>query len=81
MDDAMAVWKEVIKLARPDNIAGFGSSAGSGTPQSDLRKTGDSYFTNHGVDGTHTCEGFLEATAKLCANGRGYKGLAAIASL
>jgi monoterpene epsilon-lactone hydrolase len=28
MDDAMAVWKEVIKLAKPGNIAVFGSSVG-----------------------------------------------------
>jgi monoterpene epsilon-lactone hydrolase len=28
MDDAMAVWKEVIKSTRPENIAVFGSSVG-----------------------------------------------------
>ena len=28
LDDAMTVWKEVIKLAKPGNIAVFGSSVG-----------------------------------------------------
>ena len=93
MDDAMTVWKEVIKLAKPGNIAVFGSSVGgsmvlslvqrakkeglplpgavmSGTPWSDLSKTGDSYYANDGVDGTLTYEGFWEAVAKLYANGR-----------
>jgi len=96
MDDAMTVWKEAIKLAKPDNIAVFGSSVGgsmvlslvqrakkeglplpgavmSGTPWSDLSKTGDSYYANDGVDGTLTYEGFWEAVARLYANGRPLK--------
>jgi acetyl esterase/lipase len=31
MDDAMAVWQEVVKLAKPANIAIFGTSTGGGT--------------------------------------------------
>jgi epsilon-lactone hydrolase len=96
MDDTMAVWKEVIRLADPGNIAVFGSSVGgsmvlsliqrarkeglplpgavmSGTPWSDLSKTGDSYYTNDGVDGGLTYDGFWEAMAKLYANGRELK--------
>jgi epsilon-lactone hydrolase len=96
MDDAVAVWKEVIKLAKPGNIAAFGSSVGgsmvlslvqrakkeglplpgavmSGTPWSDLSKTGDSYYTNDGVDGDISYDGFWEAVAKLYANGRDLK--------
>jgi epsilon-lactone hydrolase len=42
----------------------------SGTPWSDLSKTGDSYYTNDGVDGDLTYDGFWEAVAKLYANGR-----------
>jgi len=97
MDDAMAVWKEVVKLKNPANIAVFGSSAGggmvlslvqrakkdglplpgavmSGSPWSDLSKTGDSYYTNAGVDNTLvTYEGFTEALAKRYASGRDLK--------
>lgn len=44
------------------------------TPWSDLSKTGDSYFTNAYVDSQlQTYEGFLEAAAKLYANGRDLK--------
>ncbi len=96
MDDAMAVWKEVIKLDRPENIAVFGSSVGgsmvlslvqrakaeglplpgavmSGTPFSDLSKTGDTYFSNDGVDRDLSYDGFWEAVVKLYANGRDLK--------
>ena len=96
MDDAMAVWKEVIKMATPENIAVFGSSVGgamvlslvqrarkeglplpgavmSGSPWSDLSKTGDSYYTNDGVDGDLSYNGFWEAVARLYANGRDLK--------
>jgi monoterpene epsilon-lactone hydrolase len=46
----------------------------AGTPWSDLSKTGDSYFTNAGVDNVVvTYEGLLEAAAKLYANGRDLK--------
>jgi monoterpene epsilon-lactone hydrolase len=93
MDDAMAVWREAAKLARPANIGVFGSSVGggmvlslvqraireglplpgavvSGSPWSDLSKTGDSYFANDGVDGGIAYDGFWEAVAKLYAGGR-----------
>jgi epsilon-lactone hydrolase len=96
MDDAMAVWKEVIKLNRPENIAVFGSSVGgsmvlslvqrakqegvplpgavmSGTPFSDLSKTGDTYFTNDGIDRDLTYDGLWEAVVKLYANGHDLK--------
>lgn len=97
MDDAMAVWKEVVKWEKPGNIGMFGSSVGgsmvlslvqrakaegsplpgavmSGTPWSDLSKNGDSYWTNDGVDNDLiTYAGFLEAIAKLYANGRDLK--------
>ena len=93
MDDVTAVWKEVVKLTTPRNIAVFGSSVGgsmalllvqrakreglplpgavmSGTPWSDISKTGDSYYTNAGVDNFIIYDGFWEAVAKLYANGR-----------
>jgi acetyl esterase/lipase len=42
----------------------------AGTPWSDLSKTGDSYFTNDGVDvGLVTYDGRLKAQAELYANG------------
>ncbi len=45
-----------------------------GTPWADLSKTGDSYFTNAGVDnGVVTYEGLLAAAALLYANGRDLK--------
>jgi acetyl esterase/lipase len=45
-----------------------------GTPWSDLSKTGDSYFTNAGVDnGLVAYEGLLEAAAHLYADGRDLK--------
>lgn len=44
------------------------------TPWSDLSKTGDSYFTNAYIDTwLQTYEGFLEAAARLYANGRDLK--------
>jgi len=40
----------------------------AGTPAADLSKTGDSYFTNEGVDDILiTYEGILEGAAKLYA--------------
>jgi epsilon-lactone hydrolase len=96
MDDAMTVWKEVIKLTKPADVGVFGSSVGgsmvlslvqrakreglplpgavmSGTPWSDLSKTGDSYYTNDGVDGTLSYDAFWAGVAKLYANGRSLK--------
>jgi len=46
----------------------------TGTPWSDLTKTGDSYFINEGVDSAHaTYDGFLIGAAKLYANGHDMK--------
>lgn len=45
----------------------------SGSPWSDLSKTGDSYYTNDGVDGDLSYSGFWEAVARLYANGRDLK--------
>jgi epsilon-lactone hydrolase len=97
MDDAMAVWKEIVKREKPGNVGMLGSSVGgsmvlslvqraknegirlpgalmSGTPWSDLSETGDSYYTNEGVDNDLIrYPGFLEAVAKLYANGRDLK--------
>ena len=96
MDDAIAVWKEVIKTNRPGNIGVFGLSAGgsmalslvqrakkeglalpgavmSGSPWSDMSKTGDTYYSNDGVDNTLANDDFWNAIAKLYANGRDLK--------
>ncbi|MEX9952524.1 alpha/beta hydrolase [Providencia rettgeri] len=46
-----------------------------GTPWSDLTKTGDSYFTNEGVDNVLVSyDGWLGDAAKLYANGHDLKG-------
>jgi acetyl esterase/lipase len=73
MDDALAVYRELLKTTPAQNIGVFGTSTGGGmtlilvlraraeglplpaaiapgTPWTDLTKTGDSYFTNEGVD-------------------------------
>jgi acetyl esterase/lipase len=93
LDDAVTVWKEVIKATKPSNIAVLGGSAGGGlvlsliqraksdrlplpravvsiSPAADLSKTGDSYYTNAGVDGTVVYDGFWETVFKFYANGR-----------
>ena len=97
IDDAMAVWKHIIKSTKPSNIAVIGASTGGGLVLSlvqraksdalplpgavisispaaaDLSKTGDSYYTNAGVDGAASYDGFWEAVWKLYANGRDLK--------
>src|SRR4051812_34351108 len=97
MDDAMAVYRDALKTAKPQNIGIFGTSAGGnialamvlraraeklplpgaiapGTPWSDMTKTGDSYFTNDGIDNVLVSnDGFWGAAAKLYANGRDLK--------
>ena len=97
MDDAMAVWKYVIKSTKPSNIAVIGGSVwgamvlslvqrakSEGLPlpgavisispaAADLSKTGDSNYTNAGVDGTISYDGLWEAAWKLYANGRDLK--------
>jgi acetyl esterase/lipase len=73
LDDAMAVYRELLKTTPAEKIGVFGTSAGGGmtlaltlraraeglplpaaiapgTPWTDLTKTGDSYFTNEGLD-------------------------------
>ena len=48
----------------------------AGTPWADLTKTGDSFFTNEGIDrNLVTYEGVLEGAAKLYADGRDLKAL------
>jgi len=97
LDDAVAVYREMLKTTAPQNIGIFGTSAGGsltlttllrakmenlpmpgaiapGTPTVDLSKTGDSLFTNAGVDNQlGTQDGFIRATALLYANGRDLK--------
>jgi acetyl esterase/lipase len=97
LDDAFAVYREMVKTIKPPNIGIFGTSAGGsltlttllrakmanlpmpgaiapGTPTVDLSKTGDSLFTNAGVDNVlGTQDGFIRATALLYANGRDLK--------
>jgi len=91
IDDALAVYREIIQNRSPDTIGVFGTSTGGamtlalslrakdeklplpgaiavGTPWTDLTKTGDSYFTNDGVDNVLVrYEGWLGAAAKLYA--------------
>lgn len=97
LDDAVAVYREMLKATKPENIGIFGSSAGGsltlttllrakmenlpmpgaiapGSPTVDLSKTGDTLFTNEGVDNVVvTQDGFIRATALLYANGRDLK--------
>ncbi len=97
MDDAMAVWKELVKREKPANMGVFGTSTGGGmtlalilrikeegqplpaaiapgTPWSDLTETGDTYFTNAGVDNVLVAyEPMLSAAARLYAHGRDLK--------
>lgn len=97
MDDAMAVWKELVRQEKPANMGVFGTSTGGGmtlaliqrikeegqplpaaiapgTPWSDLTETGDTYFTNAGVDNVLVAyEPMLDAAARLYAHGRDLK--------
>jgi len=97
MDDAMAVYRAALKMAKPQNIGIFGTSAGGsitlamvlrakteklplpgaiapGTPWSDMTKTGDTYFTNDGIDNVLVSnDGFWGAAALLYANGHDLK--------
>jgi epsilon-lactone hydrolase len=45
----------------------------SGSPWSDMSKTGDTYYTNDGVDNTIASGDFWDAAVKLYANGRDLK--------
>jgi monoterpene epsilon-lactone hydrolase len=90
VDDAVTVYKEILKSYKPVNIGIFGSSCGGGltaalilkahelnlqgpgaaallTPWIDLTKTGDTWFTNDGIDNVLNYDGLLKAAAKLYA--------------
>ena len=91
MDDAPAVYRELLKTTPAQNIGVFGTSTGGGmtlalvlrakaeglplpaaiapgTPWTDLTKTGDSYFTNEGVDNILVSyDGWLGDAARLYA--------------
>lgn len=93
MDDALAVYRELLKTTPAQNIGVFGTSTGGGmtlalvlrakaeglplpaaiapgTPWTDLTKTGDSYFTNEGVDNILVSyDGWLGDAARLYAAG------------
>ncbi len=97
MDDAMSVYREVVKQYPADRVGIFGTSTGGGmtlalvlrarteglplpgaiapgTPWSDLTKTGDSYFTNEGIDTMLVSyDGFLKGAAEIYANGHDMK--------
>ena len=96
IDDAVAVWKQVIKKHDAAETALFGSSAGGnltlttvlrlkelklplpgalfvGTPASDLTKTGDTWFTNVGLDALGRYDGLVAGALKLYAGGRDMK--------
>lgn len=97
LDDAVAVYKALLKDYKPKRIAFGGTSAGSGlalatvhklkmlelalpgaiyagTPWADLTKTGDTLFTNEGLDRVLvTYDGSLGASARLYADGHNMK--------
>jgi len=97
MDDAMAVYKALLKTTPARRMGIFGTSTGGGmtlamvlrakaehlplpaaiapgTPWSDMTKTGDTYFTNDGVDNVLVSnEGWLGEAAKVYANGHDLK--------
>lgn len=93
LDDAVAVYRELLKTYPAEKIGVFGTSTGGGmtlalvlraraeglplpgaiapgTPWTDMTKTGDSYFTNEGVDTILVSyDGWLEAAARVYAGG------------
>lgn len=93
LDDALTVYRELLKTYPPEKIGVFGTSTGGGmtlalvlrakaeglplpgaiapgTPWTDLTKTGDSYFSNDGVDNILVSyEGWLKDAARLYADG------------
>jgi acetyl esterase/lipase len=97
LEDAVAVYKEIMRKHSAGSIIIGGSSAGGGlslatvhqlktlglnlpgaiwvgTPWADLSKTGDSLFTNEGVDRVVvTYDGVMEAMARLYASGENLK--------
>jgi len=94
VDDAVAVYRQLLNVHRPAAIAIGGTSAGSGlalaavhrmkaerlpvpgavyagTPWADLSMTGDTLYTNEGLDrALVSYEGQLEAAALLYAGGK-----------
>lgn len=97
LDDALSVYKELLKTHAPEKIGFFGTSAGGGlllalvhrakaeglplpgaiapgTPWTDLSKTGDSYYTNAGVDNVLVSyDGWIKDAAQIYANGQDLK--------
>lgn len=97
IDDAMAVYRELLTNTPARNIGVFGTSTGgamtlilalkakaeglplpaalaAGTPWAELDKTGDSYFTNEGVDNVLVSyDGWLAGAARLYAGGHDRK--------
>lgn len=97
IDDAMAVYRELLKTVPSEKIGVFGTSTGggmslilalrakaenlplpaalaTGTPWADMSKTGDTYFTNEGVDTVLVSyDGWLGDAARLYAGGRDLK--------
>lgn len=97
LDDAVTVYKAVLKTTPPKSVAFFGTSAGgaltlemvlrareqglptpgalaSGTPMSDVTKTGDSFYTNEKVDNILVSrDGFCDAATIIYANGHDLK--------
>lgn len=93
LDDAMTVWKAVLKTNDPKRVGFIGTSAGgaltlemalrakelnlplpgaiaSGTPMSDVTKTGDTFHTNEMVDNVLvSTSGFCDAAASFYAHG------------
>ena len=91
VDDAMAVYRELLKTTPAEKIGVFGTSTGggmtlilalraktenlplpaalaAGTPWTDMSKTGDTYFTNEGVDNILVSyDGWVGAAARLYA--------------
>jgi monoterpene epsilon-lactone hydrolase len=97
VDDAVTVYKALLKDTPAKNIGVFGTSAGgaltlelvlrareqglpapgalgSGTPMSDVTKTGDSFYTNEKVDNVLVSRnGFCDAATVIYAHGHDLK--------
>src|SRR3979490_433470 len=72
LDDCFAVYRELLKTVPPQKIAVFGTSPGS--PWSDMRKTGDTFYSHNLVDNFQVSyDGYLKDSAYLYANGRDLK--------
>ncbi len=93
VDDAVTVYRSLLKTTPARNIGVFGTSAGgaltlelvlrardqgmpvpgvlsSGTPMSDVTKTGDSFYTNDMIDNVLVSpDGFCQAATQLYSNG------------